>query len=158
MLQSNDTNLQNNSTFRHKLLTDDQSAKFHPGTVSEENIYDLGFSNNMGVQRKHSNLQMGSKLVNISTDSLDYVGNDGFKNQDSFGRWMNYTMNDSPVVIDGPTLTPESLVSTGQGTVMPSSGYNQNSQSLQQIFSITDISPPWASSNEETKVLFISPF
>ncbi|XP_024962176.1 calmodulin-binding transcription activator 6-like isoform X1 [Cynara cardunculus var. scolymus] len=161
MLQGNDTSLQNNSTFVHKLLTDDQSATFRPGTVGEGNTYDLSFSN-MNIQRtgirEHSNLQMDPKLVNVSTDSLDTLGKDGMENEDSFGRWMNYTMTDSPVVIDGPTLTPERLVSTGQGTVRPPSGYNQQSHSLQQIFSITDISPSWASSNEETKILVVGVF
>ncbi|KAI3730101.1 hypothetical protein L6452_18777 [Arctium lappa] len=162
MLQGNDTSLQNNSTFVHKLLTDHQSATFRPGTVGEGNTYDLSFSNNMYIQRsgtrEHSNLQMDPKLVNVNTDSLDTMGNDGMKNQDSFGRWMNYTMTGSPVVIDGPTLTPEPLVSTGQGTVRPSSGYNQQSHSLQQIFNITDISPAWASANEETKILVVGVF
>ncbi|KAM0013407.1 putative transcription factor CG1-CAMTA family [Helianthus debilis subsp. tardiflorus] len=87
---------------------------------------------------------VGPKDVNTSVtlDVLDTMVNDGLKDQDSFGRWMNYTMTESPV-IDDPILTTQTAVSTG---------YNQ------QIFSITEVSPSWASSTEETKVLIVGLF
>ncbi|KAJ0577233.1 putative transcription factor CG1-CAMTA family [Helianthus annuus] len=87
---------------------------------------------------------VGPKDVNTSVtlDVLDTMVNDGLKDQDSFGRWMNYTMTESPV-IDDPILTTQTAVSTG---------YNQ------QIFSITEVSPAWASSTEETKVLIVGLF
>ncbi|KAJ0789383.1 putative transcription factor CG1-CAMTA family [Helianthus annuus] len=87
---------------------------------------------------------VGPKDVNTSVtlDVLDTMVNDGLKDQDSFGRWMNYTMTESPV-IDDPILTTQIAVSTG---------YNQ------QIFSITEVSPSWASSTEETKVLIVGLF
>lgn len=87
---------------------------------------------------------MDPGFINSSNDILDSLEKDGLKNQDSFGRWMNYNMTDtdSPLVIDEPI---------GKETVRnPSS----QSQSLEQIFNITEVSPSWASSKEETKVLF----
>ncbi|CAH1454456.1 unnamed protein product [Lactuca virosa] len=91
---------------------------------------------------------MDPGFINSSNDILDTMGKDGLKNQDSFGRWMNYNMTDtdSPLVIDDPI---------GQETVRnPSS----QSQSLEQIFNITEVSPSWASSKEETKVLVVGVF
>ncbi|KAK9080028.1 hypothetical protein SSX86_001703 [Deinandra increscens subsp. villosa] len=93
-------------------------------------------------------LQVSPEDVTMGTIKiLDTMVNDGLKNQDSFGRWMNYTMSESPVIDD--ILTTQPVVSTG---------YNQQSHSFQQIFSITEVSPSWASSCEETKVLIVGVF
>lgn len=81
-----------------------------------------------------------SGVMTVSTgDSLDSLNQDRLQTQDSFGRWMNYLIKDSPESIDDPT--PESSVSTGQ------------SYAREQIFNITEILPAWAPSTEETKVL-----
>nr|XP_043640092.1 calmodulin-binding transcription activator 5-like [Erigeron canadensis] len=117
MLHGNGTSLQNNSTFVHELSTDRQSA----------------------------NLQLDPGLLNGSISVLDNVGNDGLKNQDSFGRWMNYALTDSSVIVD-PALTPEPT------------GYDHQSHSLEQIFTITEVSPSWASSSEDTKILVVGVF
>ncbi|KAL4579273.1 hypothetical protein LXL04_015411 [Taraxacum kok-saghyz] len=77
---------------------------------------------------------MDPGFMNSTTDMLDTIGKDGLKNQDSFGRWMNYNMTDTPVAIDDP-----------------------NGQS-QQIFNISEVSPSWASSKEETKILVVGVF
>lgn len=123
--------LQNNST----LSTDDQS-----GTVIEGS--NVGFNiQNMYIQRA-GNLQTVPEFLNASID----MEKDGLKNQDSFGRWMNYNLTDSPLVIDDPN---------GQESVTIPSG---QSQSLQQIFNITEVSPSWASSKEETKILVVGVF
>jgi len=81
-----------------------------------------------------------SGVMTVSTgDSFDSLNQDRLQTQDSFGRWMNYFITDSPESTDDPTL--ESSVSTGQ------------SYAREQTFNITEISPAWASSTEETKVL-----
>lgn len=81
-----------------------------------------------------------SGVMTVSTDdSFDSLNKDRLQIQDSFGRWMNYLIIDSPGSTDDPT--PESSVSTGQ------------SYAREQIFNITEISPAWAFSTEETKVL-----
>nr|GEV01959.1 calmodulin-binding transcription activator 6-like [Tanacetum cinerariifolium] len=97
------------------------------------------------------------KLVNASIGNFKTISNDGIKNQDSFGRWMNYAMTDSPVIVD-PNLIPEPLVLAGRENVRTLSGYNHQSHSLQQIFTINEVSPSWASSTEDTKILVIGVF
>lgn len=79
-------------------------------------------------------------VMTVSTgDSFDSLNNNRLQTQDSFGRWMNYLITDSSGSTDDPT--PESSVSTGQ------------SNAREWVFNITEISPAWAPSNEETKVL-----
>lgn len=73
-------------------------------------------------------------------DSFDSLNKDGLQTQDSFGQWINYFISDSPGSAD-ELMTPESSVTIEQSNVM------------QQTFNITELSPSWALSSEETKVL-----
>lgn len=66
---------------------------------------------------------------------------DGLPTQESFGRWMNYIITDSPGSIDDPLQHPFTP-------------FNGDHNSTDKIFNITDVSPSWALTNEETKVLF----
>lgn len=93
-----------------------------------------------------------SQLVTVGTgDSLGVLGNDGLQTQDSFGRWMNYIMTDSPGSVDDPHL--ESSIPIGQEpSTSPMMNHPQSSVPS-ELFSITDVSPAWAFSTEETKVL-----
>ncbi|PWA82279.1 IQ motif, EF-hand binding site [Artemisia annua] len=100
---------------------------------------------------------MEPKHVNSSTGILETMGIHGIKNQDSFGRWMNYAMTDSPEIVD-PNLIPEPLVPAGRENVRTPSGYNDQLHSLQQIFTINEVSPSWASSTEDTKILVVGVF
>ena len=84
-------------------------------------------------------------------ESLDIVGKDGLQTQESLGRWMNYVMTDSPGSVDDPIL--ESSISTGHNLSMSPMMDDFRSAAPGQVFRITDVSPPWAFSNEETKVL-----
>ncbi|XP_042751940.1 calmodulin-binding transcription activator 5 isoform X2 [Lactuca sativa] len=114
--------------------------------VQTHPLHGLSQKNMMGLIRFIMLMDPG--FINSSNDILDSLEKDGLKNQDSFGRWMNYNMTDtdSPLVIDEPI---------GKETVRnPSS----QSQSLEQIFNITEVSPSWASSKEETKVLVVGVF
>ena len=72
---------------------------------------------------------MELKHVNTSTSNLETMGNHGIKNQDSFGRWMNYTMTDSPEIVV-PKLIYEPFVLAGQENARTLSGYNHQSHSL----------------------------
>lgn len=67
--------------------------------------------------------------------------------QDSFTRWMSIIENDSPGSVD--ELPMECSISTvnGSGATMV-----KDESSLQEAFSITEVSPAWAFSTEETKV------
>ncbi|KAE9455153.1 hypothetical protein C3L33_12959, partial [Rhododendron williamsianum] len=91
-----------------------------------------------------------SQLVTVGTgDSLGILGNDGLQTQDSFGRWMNYIMTDSPGSVDDPHL--ESSIPIGQEpSTSPMMNHPQSSVPS-ELFSITDVSPAWAFSTEETK-------
>ncbi|XP_071703802.1 calmodulin-binding transcription activator 6-like isoform X2 [Rutidosis leptorrhynchoides] len=101
------------------------------------------FEHILSADGQSANFQLDPKLVNTSNGILD----DGLKSQDSFGRWMNYTMTEYPVIVD-PVSTPEPLVSA-------TSGYNNQ---LQKMFTITEVSPSWASTSEDTKILIVGLF
>lgn len=83
-------------------------------------------------------------------DPVDILLKDGLEPQDSFGRWMNYIMTDSPVSVDDPSLG--SPVSSSHDSVVSAAGNHQQSSVPDTIFSITDFSPSWAISTEKTKV------
>lgn len=90
-----------------------------------------------------SNPQRDSGLITMGVDN-------GLQTQDSFGRWINDIIADSPVSVDDMTL--QSAISTShQSYTSPSAGPNFSSVA-EQIFYINDISPSSASSTEETKV------
>lgn len=84
-------------------------------------------------------------------DSLDNLSQDASQMQDSFGRWINYIIADSPGSVDDQTL--ESSISDGYQPFNPPMNDNHGSSVSGQIFNITDVSPVWGLSNEETKVL-----
>lgn len=75
-------------------------------------------------------------------ESLDLLINNGLETQDSFGKWVNCTVTESPCSMGDPVL--ESSSSSGQDSFT----------SPEEIFSITEVSPAWAYSTEKTKVLF----
>ncbi|KAK3188822.1 hypothetical protein Dsin_028383 [Dipteronia sinensis] len=104
------------------------------------NIPDGLYRQTMGSQ-VNLNVQREDPSVMCSGDSLDVLASDGLQSQDSFGRWMNYIMAESPGSVDDPTL--ESSMS---------SGYHQNTVP-EHIFNITDVSPTQALSTEKTKIL-----
>ncbi|XP_047319465.1 calmodulin-binding transcription activator 5-like isoform X2 [Impatiens glandulifera] len=90
-------------------------------------------------------------LTADTCDSLGALAKTKMANQDSFGRLMSYIMVDSPTSVDGPLM--ESSISTGHESIAsPTPDYLQSSVSG-EIFSITDVSPAWAFSDEETKIL-----
>lgn len=84
-------------------------------------------------------------------DLSDEMFKDGLHSQNNLGRWMNDFMADSSGSVDGPSVeysaatSHESLISPGASSY---EGCNPK-----QIFCITDVSPTWAYSAEETKIL-----
>ncbi|KAL6970241.1 hypothetical protein U1Q18_029945 [Sarracenia purpurea var. burkii] len=81
----------------------------------------------------------------------DFGEKDGLQMHASFGRLMNYVMKDSPGSVDDPSLEP-SILSGHELSVSPMMGHPQSSFPG-QIFSVTDVSPAWGFSTEETKIL-----
>ncbi|KAM5568814.1 hypothetical protein ABKV19_016370 [Rosa sericea] len=84
-------------------------------------------------------------------DSSDILGNDGLRSQDSFGRWINQIMTNSPGSVDDPVLG-SSFPASQSSFASPAMEHIQSSVP-EQIFIITDVSPAWAFSNEKTKIL-----
>ncbi|GMP57038.1 hypothetical protein CsSME_00021291 [Camellia sinensis var. sinensis] len=82
-------------------------------------------------------------------ETLDIIGKDGLQTQDSFGRWINYIMADSPGSVDDLEF---SIQSSHESSTSPMMDHLQSSVPV-QIFTITDVSPGWAFSTEETKIL-----
>ncbi|KAL9225137.1 hypothetical protein vseg_001093 [Gypsophila vaccaria] len=76
--------------------------------------------------------------------------------QDSFGRWINDIIVDSPVSVDGPSFDSSGL--SGHGSFMSSAAANQEGSIPSQIFCITELSQSWASSSEDTKILVVGYF
>lgn len=90
-----------------------------------------------------SNPQRDSGMMTMGIDN-------GLQTQDSFGRWINDIIADSPVSADDMTLQ-SSITTSHQSYTSPSVAPNFSSV-VEQIFYINDISPSSASSTEETKV------
>ncbi|KAK8493591.1 hypothetical protein V6N13_135961 [Hibiscus sabdariffa] len=85
--------------------------------------------------------------IDIGTgDSLDLLTDDGLQSQDSFGKWMNYTMIESPVSV-GDSMQESSVSSVQDSFTSPN-----------QIFSISEVSHAWAYSTEKTKILVTGVF
>lgn len=98
----------------------------------------------------NSNAQRRDSVVKGPCDSLDIFVNDGLHSQDSFGRWINQIMIDSPGSVNDPVL--ESSFSGAQSSFASPAIDQIQSSVPEQIFIITDVSPAWAFSNEKTKV------
>ncbi|MFS7909215.1 putative transcription factor CG1-CAMTA family [Helianthus anomalus] len=98
----------------------------------------------------HETVREGNHIASVGLGALDVMRKDGLPAQESFGRWMNYIIADSPGSIDDPFLTPEQLF-LGQPSVGTVNGNHHESQ----IFNITEVSPSWALSTEETKVILV---
>lgn len=104
-----------------------------------------------GGGQLNSNVR-GSDSIGVGTgDSLDALVGDGLHSQDSFGRWMNDFIADSSVPVDGSLF--ETSISSTQD-VSPTAMLQ--SSLPEQIFNITDVSPAWGYSNEQTKVFLSS--
>lgn len=68
--------------------------------------------------------------------------------QDSFTRWMGIIENDSSGSVDELPMDCSILTVNGSGATMV-----KDQSPLQEAFSITEVSPAWAFSTEETKVI-----
>ncbi|KAF9607258.1 hypothetical protein IFM89_033465 [Coptis chinensis] len=114
------------------------------------------YCQNNGVETNSGVHNQDIKTVRGHKDEFAYVGKDDFYKQDSFGRWMNCIMSDSPGSLDD--LPVESSVTTGHES-STSTVIDHNLSSTQQlVFYITDISPAWSYSEEETKVIVVGYF
>lgn len=120
--------------------------------TDQKNNLNFNIPDNTSIRTVQLNSEMQSRHSTAASNvgSLDNIANDSLRSQDSFGRWMNSIIVHSPGSGDDSIL--ESSLPTGQAS-FTSVDHHQASVP-QQIFKITDISPSWASSTEETKVYF----
>ncbi|KAF5950830.1 hypothetical protein HYC85_012823 [Camellia sinensis] len=123
--------------------------------ISRSNSIHFNILKNLRLQmmesQTDSNLQKKDyQLGTVGTgETLDIIGKDGLQTQDSFGRWINYIMADSPGSVDDLEF---SIQSSHESSTSPMMDHLQSSVPV-QIFTITDVSPGWAFSTEETKIL-----
>ncbi|KAI4344809.1 hypothetical protein L6164_011997 [Bauhinia variegata] len=119
------------------------------------NITPYNFQESSNFQKFESqvdpNVQKGHPISMCGTDSLETMVNDSLQSQDSFGRWMNHLMSDSPCSVDGSAIG--SSVSSIHEPYSSLVVDDQRPSLPEQVFNVTDVSPGWASSTEKTKVL-----
>ncbi|KAL1545322.1 calmodulin-binding transcription activator 6-like isoform X2 [Salvia divinorum] len=93
----------------------------------------------------------GLVTLGASGNGMHLVGSDGFQSQDSLG--TTHVIAGSSESVDNHSLEPSLL------NPLQSYSYNMKDNHryspLGQIFTITDISPSWAISTEETKILVV---
>ncbi|KAG6436959.1 hypothetical protein SASPL_101866 [Salvia splendens] len=87
-------------------------------------------------------------------NGMHLVGPDGYQSQDGFG--TTHVIAGSPESVDNHSLEP-SLLNPHQSYLYNMKDNNRYSP-LGQIFTVTDISPSWAISTEETKILVVGFF
>ncbi|CAA3000778.1 Calmodulin-binding transcription activator 5 [Olea europaea subsp. europaea] len=137
-----------------------KASSFEPQYQSEINDYRINGqvtgSNSIYLDGVNSqNMLPGLESLG-AVDSLDNLGKDGFQTQDSFGRLVNDIIADSPGSVDDYTLK-SSIPMVHQSFTSPTTNNRQESIAG-QIFNVTDISPSWAFSSEETKILVVGLF
>ncbi|KAB1213865.1 Calmodulin-binding transcription activator 5 [Morella rubra] len=124
------------------------------GPISRSNNIHSSFPDNIHIQalegQVNTNEPKGDYITLGASNSLDILVDGGLQSQDSFGRWMNHIMVDSPGSVVDTVI--ESSISSGHESFVSSAIDHHKSFVPEQIFSITDVSPAWAFSNEKTKV------
>lgn len=117
----------------------------------------LSFRDNVHIQTLESQVNTNEprrdSITMGSTNSSDILVHDGLQGQDSFGRWMNHILADSPGSSENTVL--ESSISSGHESFVSSVMDHQKSSVPEKIFTITDVSPAWAFSTERTKVFLL---
>ncbi|XP_047975464.1 calmodulin-binding transcription activator 6-like isoform X2 [Salvia hispanica] len=152
----------------YKISTDAQSTN----KVSPESSYssfsgqvacavNYNIPNNSSYQRVDHDTTFSSDTNISGLVTLDGVGNgmhlvgpDGYQSQDGFG--TTHVIAGSPESVDNHSLEP-SLLNPHKSYLYNMKDNNRYSP-LGQIFTVTDISPSWAISTEETKILVVGFF
>ncbi|KAK9139203.1 hypothetical protein Scep_008884 [Stephania cephalantha] len=107
----------------------------------------------------NGSFDMQNKEVGVNTGEnceMSSLMHDSLHTQDSFGRWMTSIMVDSPSQLDN--IPVQSPISTGHESTTSVLTEHHQVSSDDYFFSINDISPAWAFSTEETKVIVVGNF
>ncbi|CAI9118991.1 OLC1v1020638C2 [Oldenlandia corymbosa var. corymbosa] len=151
------------SLLANNIATENFMEKFPGQAVENVSAANLSIPATVSFQasgngRFSNSLQKETRLMTMFTgDSSQIMAKDNLQTQDSFGRWMNDVIADSPLSMDDAAL--DTSMSTNQS--FPSlnmDSYNSPAVEQMQIFYISDISPSWAFANEETKILVVGFF
>ncbi|KAL6526483.1 hypothetical protein OROGR_015573 [Orobanche gracilis] len=126
--------------------------------------YSIGYNtpNNMSYQTPAGETNTNSEtLVSglgslFEDNSVNNIGKDSLEAQNCFGRWMTDIIAGSSGSVDNQAL--ESSLSIGHQSFTSSVMDNHLSSVPDRIFNITDVSPSWALSTEETKILVVGFF
>ncbi|XP_057958226.1 calmodulin-binding transcription activator 5 [Malania oleifera] len=105
--------------------------------------------------QENPNLESKDSTMLSPGESLNTLVRDGLRTQDSFEKWMNCIMTDSPGSVDDPVLEPP-LAGHDSFASLVMDQYQTTV--TEKVFSITDVSPAWAFSTEKTKILVIGFF
>ncbi|ESQ55836.1 hypothetical protein EUTSA_v10024342mg [Eutrema salsugineum] len=87
----------------------------------------------------------------VGDQAGDALLNNGYGSQESFGRWVNNFISDSPGSVEDPSL--DGVFTPGQDSSTTPASFDSHSNIPEQVFNITDVSPAWAYSTEKTKIL-----
>lgn len=123
-------------------------------TVARSNNIHSNFPESIHIQaldgQVNTNRPRRDSITLGTNNSRDILVDDGLQSQDSFGRWMNQIMADSPGSLESAVL--DSSISSCHESFVSSMMDHHKSSVPEQIFTITDVSPAWAFSTEKTKV------
>lgn len=97
-----------------------------------------------------------SGLVTLGGSGTNSLGTDSSQSQDSFGNMATHMIAESPESVDNHSL--ESSLLNGHQSLSYALVDNRQPSPLGQIFNVTDISPAWALSTEEIKILVVGFF
>ncbi|PIN05351.1 putative protein, contains IPT/TIG domain [Handroanthus impetiginosus] len=132
-------------------VTPESSVDSFPGQVTGNNSIDYNISNDVPYPRD---------IIVDSQSSVSGLGllpeKGSLQPQDSFDRWVANIIADTPGALDNQVV--ESSISTGNQSFSAPTTDDHLRSALGQIFNITDISPSWALSTEETKILVVGVF
>ncbi|KAK9058883.1 hypothetical protein SSX86_023727 [Deinandra increscens subsp. villosa] len=135
-----------NSSLGNKLTLENFLVTLNHETNGEGNPIDR----NSDLQKAGIN---DTQVASVGNGVVDMMRKDRLPPQESFGRWMNYIIDDSPGSIADQFFTPDALLIS-----QPPLGTINGDRHEYQIFNITEVSPSWALSTEETKILVVGVF
>ncbi|KAF1887591.1 hypothetical protein Lal_00040645 [Lupinus albus] len=117
--------------------------------IAVSNSIPYNFSESVNLQTVDNQVNPNEHKNHPISASNNLV-NEKLQSQDSFEMWMKI-MSDSPCSVDESAL--ESSVSSVHESYSSPVVDNQQSSLLEQVFTLTDVSPAWVPSTEKSKVL-----
>ncbi|KAL8484851.1 hypothetical protein ACS0TY_027225 [Phlomoides rotata] len=162
---SNQYRMNNYKICEDSLSTSKLSPESSDNSFSEQvawsNPVNYNVPNNLSYQSVGHEATVSSETAISGLATLGGAGPmhslpiDSSQAQDGFGNLATYVIAESPESVDGQTM--ESSLLNDQSFTYPLVN-NRQASPLGQIFNITDISPAWAPSAEETKILVVGYF